>query len=147
MNIFLFLSEQATKVASSPQSTYTKYSVFWQMFNIVLILLITIFLIYGFAYIAKKLKLDNKSNYKSNISILEYKNIGNHSNLIISKIGKKYILLGSTREKIEFLCELDENELNFKDEDEKSNYINFTDILNSKLKKNDKNKKDENGGF
>lgn len=135
----------------SSNTSYDTTGYVWQMFNVVIVLFITVVLIYLFAYIAKKLKLDNKSSYAKNISILEYKNIGNNSNLIISKVGEKYILLGSTKEKIDLLCELNESELNIKVEDTSNNTINFSEILNDKLKKKNKNEtekqKDEDRGI
>ncbi len=122
---------------SSPTSSFL--SIVGQFINIIFVLCITIGFIYLVAYIAKKLNFGGAAFSGKNISVLEYKNIGNNNNLALTKVGTKYILLSVSKDNVRFICELTEDELNLVDEPNPSN-VDFRELLNSKIKsiKNDK---------
>ncbi len=120
-------------------NTTSFFGVVFQLINIILVLVFTIALIYGLAYLAKKMRIGNGGINSRNINIIEYRAIANNSSLVLTKVGKKYLLLGVSKETTRLICEIEEDELDF---EEIKNQTSFKEIFNSKFK----NAKDENGG-
>ncbi len=117
-------------------------SAVWQLVLVILVLVFTLGLIYLCAYFARKFKLGNSVNSSSNINVLEYKNLGNNTNLVLVSVGTKYILLSNSKEKTNFICEVDKDEINLEKADN-GDTISFSDTFASVFKKNNN---DENGG-
>ncbi len=128
-----------TNLNNTPVNTTSIFDVVFQLISITFVLFITIGVIYGFAYIAKKLSIGNSSIKSNNINVIEYRGIGNNNNLVITKVGKKYLLLNVSKESSKLICELDEEDLFL---DAEQNQASFKDIFNSKFK----NTKDKDGG-
>ncbi len=143
MHTFLsYLNEQSTSSAAiSP--TGSPLNTVGQIVSVVFVLFFTIALIYFFAYISRKLKYGTGSFTNKNINVIEYKHIGNNNNLVLASVGEKYVLLGSSKDKVSFLCEIDKEELNLEVVENENISLSFKNILNSKIKNEPK---DENGG-
>ncbi len=139
--MYYFLSN----VNNLESPTGSTFDTVGQTISVIFVLIFTIGMIYFFAYLAKKFKFGSSAFANNNINIIEYKNIGNNNNLILASIGSKYILLGSSKDKVNLICELKEDELDLSKTENKFENINFIDVLNKKLK-NENGTKSENGG-
>ncbi len=104
-----------------------------QLITVIFVLCVTVGFIFFIAYLAKKMNFGGASFNGRNLSVLEYKNIGNNNNLLLTKVGTKYILLSASKENVRFICELREDELNL-EEDLTQQSIDFKEIFNTKLK-------------
>ncbi len=136
--------------------TTSNYGVVGQTISIVFVLFFTIAVIYLFAFIANKLKISGGVSQSNNITLLEYKNIGNNNTLVLVKTGDKYMLLSSSKERVAFISEIDGESLNLdqpKNPISNIKAVNFKEIFESKFKNENKqnfefeNENDnENGG-
>ncbi len=120
-------------------NTTSFFDVVFQLVNITLVLVFTIGLIYGVAYLAKKMRLGNTGVNSRNINVIEYRAIANNSSLVLTKVGTRYLLLSVSKDNTRLVCELSEDELELELDKEQPS---FKEIFNNKFK----NIKDENGG-
>lgn len=112
-----------------------------QVFSVILVLFFTLALVYFFGYLAKRMKIG--TSIHNNIDILEYKNIGHNNNLVIVKVGKKYMLLGSTREHVTFVSDLHEEDLNLEAKQSALKNFDFKEVLQQTFNKDKSDDKKE----
>lgn len=134
MNIFFLNGQLPTK---SPDSSLM--SSIGQAFFVVLILILTLAIIYFFAYMAKRLKIGTSNS--NNIKVIEYKNIGNNNNLLIVNIGEKYMLLSANKEHVNFISDIDKENLTLNEEETQN--FNFKQTLDNVFYKNKSGDKKE----
>lgn len=139
--MYTFLSSVET--VSSPTSSY--FNVVGQTITIIFVLIFTLAIIYLFAYFAKKMKFGNSAFNNKNINIIEYKNIGNNNNIVLAKVGEKYVLLGSSRDRVNFLCDIDKTDIDTELDKKETDVFDFRAMLNDKIKEIKKTD-DKNGG-
>lgn len=113
-----------------------------------IIQLIVVFIMFLFvlalAYFTARLAGRFQSNIqsRSNMHIMETMRIGNNKYVQIIKIAERYIAIGVGKDTIEFLTELNEDELNL-EAMANTNKGSFKDILSQLQKKKDENETDE----
>lgn len=91
-----------------------------RVFTVIVTLIIFIVILY-LAYITTKSLGKRYSIFNTqekNIKILDYLKIGNDKTLMIVKVGGKALLIGVSKEHMEYICDVDEENLEFK-KDEK----------------------------
>ena len=104
--------------------------------KLIFLLIIFIALLFGAHFFTKWYASSGLVHAKtSNIEVLESQQISPGKNIMIAKIGKKYISFIITKENAAFLAELDENDLVFSEE-KKLESPSFQDIFR-KIKKRD----------
>lgn len=80
-----------------------------------------------------------------NIKILETTYIGQDKMLLIVKTGGKTVLLGSAKDHIEYLCDVDESQMVFENSDEVKN-LDFAQILKKNAVEKFNSFKSKSGG-
>lgn len=96
-----------------------------------------------FAYYCTKLIASSRFNkgnkLNSNIKILESISVGIQGSIQLVKIGEKYILIAVTKEKISFLTEVNEDQLNIVEKDETQIVVPFEKYMQKFIHKNKSN--------
>lgn len=107
-----------------------------QFFLLIVVLLIFLFL---FSYLSKFINTARyKSTNNSNLKIIETIAIGYQSSLQLVEVGNKVIVIAVTKDRINFICEVDSDSIN-RDNITKSEMTNtfkkyFDDFMNKKSK-------------
>ncbi len=107
-------------------------SIVGKIFTVIATLIIFVVILY-LAYITTKMlgkrySLGNTGN--KNIKIIDSLHISTDKMLMIIKVGGKCVLVGVGKEQMEYLCDVDESQLLFSDENLKQGGISdFADIL------------------
>jgi len=81
-------------------------------FIYIFILLAVLFIAY---YLTRFFNTRVRGFQGGNIKIVEGMGVGQNGNLLIVKAGKKYLLLGVTKEKISYLSDIDAEDIEIKD--------------------------------
>ncbi len=134
MNIILFANNilESNTVTDKQNSSWPSFiEAMGQLFSLILILAIVIFIIYFFAKSLTKLRVGMGGE---NIKIIEYKNLGVQNNLVLVQVSNRFFLVASTKEKISLIAELNEEDINTNMEEKKS--LDFKEILSSYTRKN-----------
>lgn len=111
--------------------------------QLIVVLIMFIFVL-ALAYLTARLAGRFQSNIqsRSNMHIMETMRIGNNKYVQIIKVAEHYIVIGVGKDTIEFLTELDEDELNL-EAMANTDKGSFKDILSQFQKKKDENETDE----
>jgi len=109
-------------------------SYFAQMVTLVSFIMVFIFVIF-LTYYATKL-ISNygfKNNKNCNIKILEVIGVSPQKTLQLIKVGSKVILVAVTKDRVEYITEINENEINLESKIESNNFkeqlIKYKNIL------------------
>ena len=109
------------------------------VFKLILLLVVFFILLYGAHLFTKWYAKSGIVNARSsNISVIESQQISPGKNIVIAKIGNRYVSFVLFKENAAFLTELNEEELVFQSEDMKN--TSFSDILKKAKDFNHKNK-------
>lgn len=109
------------------------------VFKLVLLLIIFFILLYGAHLFTKWYAKSGIVNARSsNISVIESQQISPGKNIVIAKVGNKYVSFVLFKENAVFLTELTEEELIFQSEEMKN--VSFSEILKKAKGFNHKNK-------
>lgn len=81
-----------------------------QFFSLIVVLVIILFLAYYVTKFITPAKYKNTRN--SNLKIIESIAVGYQNSLQIIEVGDKTILIGVTKDKINFICDVNENSIN-----------------------------------
>ncbi|HBI63199.1 MAG TPA: hypothetical protein DDY31_18665 [Lachnospiraceae bacterium] len=109
------------------------------VFKLVLLLIIFFILLYGAHLFTKWYAKSGIVNARSsNISVIESQQISPGKNIVIAKVGNKYVSFVLFKENAVFLTELTEEELVFQSEEMKN--VSFSEILKKAKGFNHKNK-------
>ncbi len=100
--IFFLLAETTT---TQPNSLTGNFQLVSQIVCVIFVLISAYFL----TKLIANGKLVKKGN--SNISIVESIGVGYQSSILLLKVGKKYILVGVSKDKITFLTEINNEEI------------------------------------
>lgn len=107
----------------------SEFSTFASAFKLILLLVLFFVLLLGAHLVAKWYAKSGYTNQKtSNIKIIESQQIAPGKNIVIAKIGGKYVSFVLFKESAEFLTELDEEELMIP-ETKQMQTISFADAL------------------
>ncbi|MFV0440915.1 MAG: flagellar biosynthetic protein FliO [Lachnospirales bacterium] len=126
--------------ASSLNGSYTM--------QLIKTIVVFILLIYAFYFLSKYLKKNNINLYgnkSNNLEIVDKLGIGIGCYIAIVKCGTRFFLVSITKEKINFLSEVNESDLNLDNflEDKKDGKTQFSTIYNNMIKKKNEDKDEE----
>jgi flagellar protein FliO/FliZ len=121
--------------------SWSTLSMLGQFILLIIVFLIILFLAYYFTKLFSTFKY--KSNKKSNLKIIESVGVGYQSTIQLIKVGDKVILIGVTKDKINYICDVNEDSINM---EVNSIKIDIPDTFQKYLqnfmdKKNDKKEK------
>ncbi|MDO5560081.1 MAG: flagellar biosynthetic protein FliO [Oscillospiraceae bacterium] len=106
------------------------------VFSVLAAVLVFIIILY-LAYISTKLigkRYGRPSANGKNLRIIESMPAGPDKYLMIIRAGQKYLLVGSGKEHLEYICDLDSDELNLESSSDKSSGGDFYEILKEAAK-------------
>lgn len=135
----LILIENIQAAKTNEGSWSSILSMLGQFFLLIIVFLLIIFLSYYFTKLIGKFRYNNNKN--SNIRIIESVAVGYQASIQLIKVGDKTILVGVTKERVEFICDVNENSI-----DLRVNNIKLPDTFQKYLKNfmdknHDKNEK------
>ena len=125
----------ATSAAANGWSTSSPLDMIAQLFFILIVFAVIIVLAIYVTKLVGGARYTNKGN--SNIKLVDSFGLGFQNGIHLLKVGKKYVLLGITKDRITFLCELSENEIN-EIETSTEDRPSFENYLNRIMNKKDK---------
>ncbi len=129
------LSELNKDITESAPQEYSSSASIWQLFGLIIILLLVLFAAYFTSKLVSKLKLGQLTN--SNFKVIDTFQVASNKSLMIVKVGKKYILISITKEQVQYLTDLDEDEINLKvnDTEERNTFKEILDNIKNKKSK------------
>ena len=104
-----FIDELNKKAGESLPQEYSRANSVWELFGLIIILLLILLAAYFISRFISKLKLGQLS--KSNFEIFNSIQIASNKSLMIVKVGTRYILISVTKEHIQYLTELEEEDI------------------------------------
>jgi flagellar protein FliO/FliZ len=113
MNLFnslLLIENFSTGDKTNGNSWSSILHMLGQFFLLIIVFIVILFLAYYFTKLVSSVKYKNSKN--SNLKIIESIGVGYQSSIQLIKVGDKVILIGITKEKISFICEVNENSIN-----------------------------------
>lgn len=128
-----FIDELNKKAGESLPQEYSRANSVWELFGLIIILLLILLAAYFISRFISKLKLGQLS--KSNFEIFNSIQIASNKSLMIVKVGTRYILISVTKEHIQYLTELEEEDIKLINSniEEKNTFKNILDnIKNTK---------------
>lgn len=118
------------------------WSLFGQSFFLVIFCIVLIFLAFYATKWLSRAKIAGKLG--GNIHVIEAASVGLNCVIQLVKVGNKYFLIGVSKEKVTFLAEIDEEELNFSDKTESPSFEKYIQKFMNKGKvETDETKKNE----
>lgn len=104
--------------------------------ELVVLLIVFVLVLFASYYVTKWIaKKGMPGNRAVNIELKESFRLNQNKTISILRVGKKYIVVGITRDHFEFLCEVSEDELDFSPPSgEKPGDVTFKDIMAQVLK-------------
>lgn len=126
---YLLLIVQSFNNAQNNENSWSDIlSMVGQLFFLILIFIFVMFLAYYFTKFISNSKYGALKN--SNLKIVESISVGPQSYLHIVRAGEKLILIGVTKERVSYLCEIDKDSLNLEEKED-----NFQKTLENFIKK------------
>lgn len=108
--------------------------------QIITFILSLAFVIFAAIWVTRFVATQRFRGVGRNIQIVESLGIGGQSSICVIKVGIKYCLIGITKEGINYLCDIDENDINLENMTNNSP-MDFTGVLSKYLKRDDANDK------
>lgn len=112
-------------------------SIAGSILELVVLLIIFVLILFAAYYVSKWIgKKGMPGSRKGNIELIEAFRLNQTKQILIIRAGVKYLLVGITKDNMEFLCEMKEDELDFtKPDAEAGNDLTFRDVMKQVLKK------------
>ncbi len=108
-NTFLLLLAQEGELVNQGNS-WSILTMLGQFFFLIIILLIVLLLVYYLSRFMNSVKYT--ANKNSNLKIIETISVGYQSSLQIIQVVDKTILIGVTKEKVQYICDVDKDSIN-----------------------------------
>ena len=122
-------------------NSWTTFDLIAQLFFILIVLIGVIVLAVYVTKLVAGAKYVRRGN--KNLRLMDSLGLGFQNGIHLVKAGKKYVLLGITKDKISFLCELSESDIEDAEQDMGLELPSFENYLNRILRKNKDGRHDE----
>jgi len=127
----------ATSAGANSSATSSPIDMLAQLFFILVVFIIIIALAIYVTKLVGGARYVHRGN--SNLKLLDSIGLGFQNGIHLVKVGRKYVLLGITKDRITFLCELNEHEINESDIslDDKPSFENYLNRIMNKKNRTD----------